>query len=223
MTGSNRTINICFHGIGEPGRPLEPGEDHYWIGADQYREILDEIVTWPSVSISFDDGNDSDGEIGLEGLCERGLRATFFVLAGRIDQTGSLTRSQMREMVREGMSIGSHGMRHVPWSDLEPPDRHEELVEARSIIADAAGTPVREAACPLGRYNRSVLGDLKRLDYERVHTSDRTTAAPGDWIQPRYSVTRHDSAATLRDGILGRQSLRYRVRPRLAGLAKRIR
>ena len=73
---ADRLLNICFHGIGTPGRALEPGEDRYWITSDEFHRILDEIATWPSTRISFDDGNASDLEIGLPALVERGLTAT---------------------------------------------------------------------------------------------------------------------------------------------------
>ena len=48
------TINICFHGVGTPARELEPGEDAYWIGVDTFHRVLDEVMTWPSVRLSFD-------------------------------------------------------------------------------------------------------------------------------------------------------------------------
>lgn len=37
-------INVLFHGIGQPGRELEPGEAAYWVKADEFRRILDEVM-----------------------------------------------------------------------------------------------------------------------------------------------------------------------------------
>ena len=34
--GGGRLLNLCFHGIGTPQRPLEPGEDAYWISECTY-------------------------------------------------------------------------------------------------------------------------------------------------------------------------------------------
>ena len=51
---------ICFHGIGVPRRPLEPGEERYWITADAFHTIMDAIAEIPGIRISFDDGNASD-------------------------------------------------------------------------------------------------------------------------------------------------------------------
>src|SRR5690349_5004764 len=95
---TDQVFNVCFHGIGRPARLLEPGEDAYWISADTYHRILDSIAPRSDVRLSFDDGNISDVEIGLPGLLERGLTATFFPLVGRLDQPGSLGHDHVREL-----------------------------------------------------------------------------------------------------------------------------
>ena len=115
---SGQLVNLCFHGIGRPQRDLEPGEATYWIDVDLYHRVLDEVMDDPRVRISFDDGNASDIEIGLPGLVERGLDATFFVLAGRLGAPGSLSADQVGALVGQGMRIGSHGMDHRPWRGL---------------------------------------------------------------------------------------------------------
>jgi peptidoglycan/xylan/chitin deacetylase (PgdA/CDA1 family) len=214
-------LNVCFHGIGTPGRELEPGEAPYWVTADRFREILDELATWPAVRISFDDGNASDVEYGLPGLAERGLRADFFVLAGRLGAAGSLDADQVRALAAHGMTIGSHGMAHRSWRGMDPTTRDAELVAARQRLAEAADTPVEMAACPLGRYDRRLLTDLRRLGYRHVFTSDRRPARAGAWLQPRYSVRHTDTAASLRAEV--RPNLVARTRLEAIGLAKRLR
>jgi peptidoglycan/xylan/chitin deacetylase (PgdA/CDA1 family) len=223
MATSGRTINICFHGIGTPSRTLEDGEDHYWLAADQFRSIIHEISSWPSVAISFDDGNESDIELGLGELTKHQLDATFFVLAGRIDQPGSLSADQLRQLRHTGMAIGTHGMHHRPWTELDDVARHSELVEARNVIENAIGEKITRAACPLGRYNNTVLRALREYGYQQVNTSDRTTAPSDAWLQPRYSVRSTDTAAFMRASILERQSARFRIRPAVAGFVKRRR
>lgn len=211
----DRVINVCFHGVGEPARQLEPGELNYWIDRDGYRTVLDEISTWPSVSVSFDDGNASDVDVALGGLLDHRLSATFFVVADRIDKPGSLSTEQLRTLVRCGMRVGTHGMHHQPWTETRGEARSVELEIARGLIADAAGTFVDEAACPLGRYDRSVLDDLSRLGYARVYTSDRRAATRGMWLQPRFSVRRGDDADSFRAHV----AARCRSPRHLAGVA----
>jgi peptidoglycan/xylan/chitin deacetylase (PgdA/CDA1 family) len=81
LEGRDDVLNLCFHGIGVPGRELEPGEENNWVEAAQFEELLDVIVRFPSVRISFDDGNSSDAELALPALRRRNLTATFFVLS----------------------------------------------------------------------------------------------------------------------------------------------
>jgi peptidoglycan/xylan/chitin deacetylase (PgdA/CDA1 family) len=216
-------INICFHGIGVPGRDLEPGEDAYWVDTQTFPRVLDEVASWPSVRISFDDGNSSDVQIGLPALLERGLTAQFFVLAGRLGTPGSLDEDDVRELHRQGMSVGTHGMNHSQWRGMSPLVRGVELVEARQRIAEVTGSPVSEAACPLGSYDRRLLADLRRLGYTRVYTSDRRCARPQDWLQPRFSVRRKDTPASLRADVLVRPSVGRWLRQTAVGSAKRLR
>ncbi len=176
--GRPQVINLCFHGIGTPRRTLEPGEDKYWVSVDAYHRILDAVMGDERVRINFDDGNLSDVEIGLPGLLDRNLTARFFVLAGRLDQGGSLSPEDVRRLTDAGMTVGSHGMDHVPWRGLAPHALHRELVDARSRLEEVTGTPVDEAALPLGRYDRRVLGRAapRRLP-DRLH--QRPPVGPG--------------------------------------------
>lgn len=215
--------NVCFHGIGTPRRELEPGEDAYWVTVDQFRALLDELATWPSVRISFDDGNASDVDIALPALVERGLTADFFVLAGRLDTPGSLGRDDVRELHRQGMTIGTHGMSHRSWRGMDPDTRQAELVTARRRLAEVTGAPVDLAACPLGRYDRRCLTELRRLGYTRVFTSDRRPARPQAWLQPRYSARRGDTPGALRAEVLARPGPAQRLRRSAVGVVKRLR
>jgi peptidoglycan/xylan/chitin deacetylase (PgdA/CDA1 family) len=220
---NDHVANICFHGIGTPKRELEPGEDRYWVSTEQFQAVLDEVLTWPSVRISFDDGNTSDLEIGLPALQDRGLTADFFVLAGRLGTPGCLDEAAVCELHAAGMAIGSHGMRHQPWPGLTAGDQHEELVAARDRLSSVTGTAVASAACPLGRYDRRVLRQLRQLGYTRIYTSDRQRARSQAWLQPRYSVRRDDTPASLREEALVGPALIGRLRLQAVGAIKRLR
>jgi hypothetical protein len=93
VSAPRRIVAVNFHGIGTPERTLEPGEAPFWIGEDRFRDIVGQIAAHPArerIRITFDDGNRSDRAIALPVLQASGLRADFFVLTGRIGQTGSL-------------------------------------------------------------------------------------------------------------------------------------
>ena len=198
---ANTRIGLCFHGIGRQLRTLESDESGYWVSEDQFLRILDEAAEWPQVDISFDDGNASDVAIALPALQQRGLVAVFYALAGRLDQPGSLSTAELREIVAADMEVGTHGWHHVPWSDLDDDAARLELVEARERLADAAGRPVARAALPLGRYNRRALGRLRDAGSQSVSTSDRGLARPGDWLRPRFSVHADDTPESIRQTV----------------------
>jgi peptidoglycan/xylan/chitin deacetylase (PgdA/CDA1 family) len=121
------------------------------------------------------------------------------------------------------MAVGTHGMDHRPWVGLDEATRRRELVEARDRLREVVGQPVDEAALPLGRYDRKLLGHLRALGYRRVHTSDRAWARPGGWLQPRFSVRDTDTADSLGREVLTRPSPGRRAERAAAQLVKRWR
>lgn len=201
-TKDDEILNLCFHGIGTPGRELEPEEDLFWVKEDQFNEFLDVIARFPSARITFDDGNASDAAIALPALRKRELVAKFFVIYRRLDQEGSLSSDDVRTLVKEGMGVGSHGMSHRSWRSVNDAELHEELVEAADAIAGVTGQLVREAACPFGSYDRRVLTALKRTNYQRVYTVDGRSARRDAWLQSRYTVRAADTPADLERRVL---------------------
>jgi len=200
------TIHLCFHGIGTIESEREPGEAHYWVAQDMFHRILDLLPGRADVELSFDDGNRSDADIALPALLERGLDATFFALAGRLDDPLSLSRDDLHRLRGAGMRIGSHGWGHVPWRGLGDADARRELIEARAVLEEAIGAKITQAALPLGRYDRRLLRRLKEARYRTVFTSDRFPARDTAWLRPRYSVTSDDtveSVAAILDGRAG--------------------
>lgn len=189
-----RTINLTFHGIGDRVRRLDVGEEAVWLSLAQFRTVLDAVSKHRDIRLTFDDGNGSDLEHALPALRERGLRATFFVVAGQLGVPGYIDAAGVRALSLAGMTIGCHGMRHRPWRTVDDGMLREELVEARMILEDIVEHPVVDAACPFGSYDRRVLRSLRRFGYQTVYTSDGGTAARDAWIQARTTVGPRDGA-----------------------------
>lgn len=190
-----RCINLTFHGVGPHTRPLEPGEEKVWIDTSLFTRVLDAVADRRDVRISFDDGNSSDVEVALPLLSERGLSATFFVLAGRIGQDGFLSESDVHRLVGAGMTVGNHGMHHRDWRRLKAGEVVEELDAARRRLQEVSGQPVTQAAIPFGRYDRGVLRALRTRGYAHAFTSDGGAARSHEWLQSRTSLQRTDGPA----------------------------
>jgi peptidoglycan/xylan/chitin deacetylase (PgdA/CDA1 family) len=189
-------INLTFHGIGSPGRCVQPGERRVWVSEESFHALAGAAAGRGDVRITFDDGNESDVRIALPTLHSLGIVATFFVVAGLLGKRGYLDSAGLRALADAGMPIGTHGMWHRPWRGLDERSLSEELLEARERLEDIVQRPVADAACPFGAYDRRVLRRLRGCGYRRVYTSDRGAARRADWLQARNTV-RSDEGAEL--------------------------
>lgn len=190
-------VILTFHGVGAPGRPLDPGEDPYWLDRQAFLDILDAIAGRDDFEITFDDGNQSDLEIALPALVERNLKATFFILAGKLRTSGMLDGEAVRELAAAGMRIGSHGMAHRPWTRLSVPDADAELVAAKGCLESILRAEVDVASCPFGRYDRRALHHARRAGFRAIFTSDGGRADARRWLKPRNTVLQDARPASL--------------------------
>ena len=218
-------IGLIFHGIGTPTRDMEPGEAPYWISKEQFIFSLDQICALPNpgqVRISFDDGNFSDLKIGLPLLLARGLRADFFVLTGRIGLSGSLDVGDIQALQAAGMEIGSHGVDHLRWSNLEPDALRAELQNSRHVLESICKKPVRSAAIPFGAYNSATLRALRAAGYISVYSSDGGCMDPTAFLRPRCSITGNMGPSETRDVLAARMDIARRIRRGIGMLHKRL-
>jgi len=219
---STPVLNLTFHGIGEPPAAVGVAERDVWLSEADFAASLDAIGTLPEATVSFDDGNASDLQIALPALRERGIGATFFVVAGRLGEPGYLSAEDLRALRDEGMTIGLHGMHHQRWRGLSDDELDEEISEARRRLEDAAGAPLDAAACPFGAYDRRVLSRLRRAGFAAVFTSDGGWASRGAWLQARNTLRAGDGAAAVAT-IAADDGAAARSKHKLKTLAKRWR
>lgn len=176
---------LTFHEVAEQ---TSPGNDPAMtVTPELFAAVLDRVRDRPDVRITFDDGNRSDVDTALPLLEERGMRATFFVLADRIDQPDQLSTTDLQHLVDAGMTVGSHGRAHVPWTECDDAQLSAEIGESARDLSAAIGRPVDRYACPFGAYDRRVLAALRRHDAAQVFTSDRG-ATPSRWLTARTSL-----------------------------------
>jgi peptidoglycan/xylan/chitin deacetylase (PgdA/CDA1 family) len=219
---STPVLNLTFHGIGEPPAAVGDAERDVWLSEADFATSLDAIRTLPEATVSFDDGNASDLQIALPALRERGISATFFVVAGRLGEPDYLSAADLRTLRDEGMAIGLHGMHHQRWRGLSDDDLDEEISVARRRLEDAAGARLDAAACPFGAYDRRVLARLRRAGFAAVFTSDGGWATRGAWLQARNTFRAGDGAAAVAT-IAADNGAAARSRHKLKTLVKRWR
>lgn len=159
------------------------------------------------LGITFDDGHASD-VAAAERLSQEGLRAIFYLTWSHLDSAGYLAKGQVPQLMRLGMSIGSHGMSHLSFSTLDDKSLWRELLESKARLEELGGVAVTSFGCPLGAYDRRVLAAAFAAGYTSVMTSDfRRAAVGGRRVFPRIPVlndtTLLDFRALLHAGVLG--------------------
>jgi peptidoglycan/xylan/chitin deacetylase (PgdA/CDA1 family) len=216
-------IIINVHGIGPVERALDHGEDETWVSVEQFERVLDFAAGRGDVRFTFDDGNESDVAIALPRLLERGMTAEFFVLAGQLDRPGRLDPDGVRQLLKAGMTVGSHGWDHRDWRRITAGQADEEFTRAAEVIGELVGAAVDTVAIPFGSYDRHVLRRLRKAKARRVYTSDGGPARTGAWLQPRNSL-RHDAdVAWMRRVLDDRAPLSLKARRAAARAVKRTR
>ena len=194
----------------------------FWLTRDRFREVLDRIVALgpDAPEITFDDGNASDIEIALPELQARGLVACFFLLAGRLDQPGSLAAQDVTALAQAGQGIGLHGMDHRDWRRLDATGQRAEFHAARARLADLSGQPVTQAAAPFGLYDRGVAGTIRAAGFDALYTSDWGLAANDRFLRPRNCIDAAMDDTALDNALRGHVPPLRRPR-RLLGLARK--
>ena len=216
---------VNFHGLGKRPSWVAAEEAFNWCDdPGEYCNYLDAIAELSAkipVRITFDDGNASDFEIATPALVERGLKADFFVCAGRLGQAGYCDASAIRDMVGAGMTIGSHGWGHVDWRRASDSELQQEIETAAATLEDALGTSVDSVAIPFGSYDARVMRRLGR--FRKVYTSDRGFARHGKRILPRKSFNRNWTDTTIAQTVSAPPSALARVKHELVMIYKRSR
>lgn len=162
-------------------------------------------VTARSVAITFDDGYRDNYANAWPILVEQGLRATVFLVAGRLGQTsvwrpGALGQaplmgwSEVREMAEAGICFGSHTISHADLTALDSDAVTQEITGARERIEQALGRPVESISYPYSRLTPTVKRLVQQAGY-RVACSC-PTGYVGDANRDPYDLRRITVLAT---------------------------
>lgn len=102
------------------------------------------------VALTFDDGpNSKYTKPLLDGLRERGIRASFFLVGECIDGKEDL----VRQMAKDGHLIGVHCLTHRDLTKEKLSDAKKELCDTREKIQAVTGTRPEYVRPPYGSWN----------------------------------------------------------------------
>ncbi len=110
-----------------------------------------------SVLLTFDDGSVTHHSVALPALQQLGFVGTFFPMTVVLDKPDWLSRDQVRDLHRAGMTIGCHTHDH-PRLDQLPADQWEaQLTAPATELAEIVGSPVDLLAYPFGVWSPEAL------------------------------------------------------------------
>lgn len=153
------------------------------------------------VTTSWDDGHPLDLRIA-EMLATHGLKGTFYVPV-HYASIPRMSCSEIVELRRMGMEIGSHTMTHPRLNRLPDDVALRELSESKAYLEDLLSEPVTAFCYPEGKFTPRQIPLLERAGYKLARTTMgfRTGFATQPylmpvamqfWRHPRHVLLRHE-------------------------------
>jgi len=115
------------------------------------------------VTLTFDDTLADQYQVG-DLLAARGLVATFYVNAPRLQQSGYMSLTQALSLQQRGNEIGGHTLDHVNLTTLSAADATREVCDDRDALI-AAGFRVTSFAYPFSANNDAVNAIVRDCNY----------------------------------------------------------
>lgn len=140
-------------------------------------EMTEGNIEEKRVALTFDDGPHRIYTAKLlDGLLERSVKATFFVIGENIPGNEEL----IARMYQEGHLIGNHTYDHVKISDMSAEDACEQVQKTSDLIRAITGEDTEFVRPPFGAWNKEleapftmipVLWDVDPLDWTTKNTA----------------------------------------------------
>jgi len=118
----------------------------------EYLNLMNQGKKLPnkSVIISFDDGNKSDYDEVFPIMQKYQLKAVFFIIVDQVETNGYLNWSEINDMAKVGMEIGSHTMTHPFLHKLSEHDVKQEFEQSKLQLEKKIEQQVTTIAIPRG-------------------------------------------------------------------------
>lgn len=114
----------------------------------------------PKIAITFDDGpSKSYTPLLLDGLKERGVRATFFLIGENVEKNPEI----VKRLDEEGHLIGNHTFHHVEITKVSNETAYQEITDTNAAICAITGKNPEYMRPPFGLWQRELELDLEVL------------------------------------------------------------
>lgn len=170
-----------------------------WGEPDEVQNVIGaaKIPDGPYVALTFDDGpRAATTSVLLDGLAQRGVHATFFVIGENVEGNELL----LQRMAGEGHQIGLHTYHHKSLAELNASDFYAEVDELRATLGALLGQKDFMLRPPYGMMNAAtqaraaapiVLWSVDPEDWSDRDTQ-RQVSAILDCVQDGDIILLHD-------------------------------
>lgn len=114
----------------------------------------------PKIALTFDDGPSAAWTPALlDGLKERGVKATFFLIGENADKNPEI----VKRMAEEGHLIGNHTYHHVELTKVSENEARLELADTSAVIVRITGKEPEYMRPPFGAWQRKLEQEIQML------------------------------------------------------------
>ena len=165
------------------------------------QELMEQSQAHPEVALTFDDGpSPKYTPLLLDGLKERNVRATFFLLGKNVKETQEL----VQRMQAEGHLLGNHTYNHVQLNKIPETTARQEILKTNNEIYEATGKYPEYMRPPYGAWKKNmelcvemlpVFWDIDTLDWKSQNV-DAILKAAGEEPEDGSIILMHDEYQT---------------------------
>ncbi|MBI2621970.1 MAG: polysaccharide deacetylase family protein [Candidatus Levybacteria bacterium] len=176
---------LCFHSISDGGNRYSIGltdfkrelktisQNANFVNIDEAIEVIGgQRVEKPSVVLTFDDGyKDALKVVPL--IKEYQIPAVIFILSDRKNanrkeldnKTKLLSTEEIKQLVKEGWTIGCHSATHADFTSLSPSQIKKEIIDSKKSIEKEIGIKIKYFAYPKGVLSDEIIKAVKKAGY----------------------------------------------------------
>lgn len=165
------------------------------------QELMEQSQAHPEVALTFDDGpSPKYTPLLLDGLKERNVRATFFLLGQKCEGEQEL----VQRMQAEGHLLGNHTYNHVQLNKIPETTARQEILKTNNEIYEATGKYPEYMRPPYGAWKKNmelcvemlpVFWDIDTLDWKSQNV-DAILKAAGEEPEDGSIILMHDEYQT---------------------------
>jgi len=115
-----------------------------------------------------------------------------------------LTAAEIKELIKSGWTIGSHGLTHCDFNSLSSTISAREISQSRQILEKKYSIPVNYFAYPKGRYDNSIMSLTQQAGYKLGLSMDDglISSFTNQYAIPRVGIVRNMSFPEFRSVFL---------------------